>query len=339
MGLHSPDSPGEMTPSTQRERALTQVGAIAAERGSDRAHRLAAVLETTKPGITKLVTITSLVGFVLGVLGQGRPVFELALSAVACVLGTALAAGGANAMNHWLEREADARMARTAGRPLPTRRLEPPTVFWYSIAMCLAGCAELLFGAGAAAAAVAAVCVVSYVVWYTPLKTLTPWATVVGAIPGALPPLIGWSAARPELGFAALAQAGGLSLFALMFVWQLPHFFAIAWVHRDDYAKGGYRLLPVLDPSGRVTAAVILGTSLVLAPLTLGPALAMPDLLGWIYVVIAVLTGAMFLWTAVRVAVSRSRDDARRVFFASIIHLPLLMVVMVGEAFVRSIWG
>ena len=318
---------------------MTQVGAIAAGRSTERVHRLAAVLETTKPGITKLVTITSLVGFALGALGRSRPGLELVLSAGACVIGTALAASGANAMNHWLEREPDARMTRTAGRPLPARKLEPTTVFWYSIVLCLAGCGVLLFGAGAAPAAVAAVCVVSYVAWYTPLKTLTPWATVVGAIPGALPPLIGWSAARPELGFAALGEGGGLSLFALMFVWQLPHFFAIAWVHRDDYAKGGYRLLPVLDPSGRVTAAVILGTSLLLVPLTLGPALALPDLVGPVYIVIAVLTGALFVWTAARVAASRSRADARRVFFASIIHLPLLMVAMVGEAFVRSVWG
>ncbi len=297
---------------------------------------LGALLETTKPRITRMVTITSMVGFVLAALGRAWAIPELILAVLGCVVGTALAAAGANALNQWQERDRDARMPRTAERPLPSNRATPRSVLLLSLALSGLGVALLLLINGIVPATIAAVCVISYVAWYTPLKTKTPWATLVGAIPGALPPLIGWAAGRPEAGWMSIGQAGGLSLFALMFVWQLPHFMAIAWVYREDYALGGYKVLPVIDPSGRTTSLVIMTTTLVLVPMTIAPALALPELLGPVYITIASLSGLAVLYFAYKVCRHRTLENARAVFITSIIHLPLLLIAMVGEAVIRA---
>jgi len=294
------------------------------------------LLETTKPRITRMVTITSMVGFALAALGRSWAIPELMLAVFGCVVGTALSAAGANAMNQWQERDLDARMPRTADRPLPTNRTSPRAVLVLSLALCALGVATLMLVNGIVPAAVSAACVVSYVAWYTPLKTKTPWATVVGAIPGALPPLIGWAAGRPDAGWMSIGEAGGLSLFALMFVWQLPHFMAIAWVYREDYARGGYKVLPVIDPSGRTTSLVIMTTTLVLVPMTIAPAFALPDLLGGVYITIASVSGLGVLYFAFKVCRNRTLENARAVFIVSIIHLPLLLIAMVGEAVIRA---
>lgn len=290
----------------------------------------ASAIETTKPGITRLVTITALVGFCLAAFAMPWSFGDLAVALLGCVTGTALSASGANALNQWMERDRDARMARTATRPLPAADLQPRTVLLLGLLLCVAGIAVLLVVNGPAPAAISLACVVSYLVMYTPLKPVSVTSTLVGAIPGALPPMIGWTAAYGG-GWGSLTDAGGISLFTLMFVWQLPHFLAIAWMYREDYAAGGYRVLPVVDTSGRATAITILITAALLLPATLWPVVAI-DGLGWLSGTVAVVTGLGYLALCVRLVQDRTTAAARRVFFASIAHLPLLLVVMVADA-------
>jgi protoheme IX farnesyltransferase len=319
--------------------------------GPDLRDSLAAIVELTKPRITRLVTITAAVGFVLAALGRRWQPLELALAAAGALLGTALSSAGASALNQWLERDRDALMVRTAHRPLPDGRITPPLALAAGLCLSAIGVLTLLALAGPAPAIIALLTILLYVLVYTPLKPFTPLATLVGTIPGALPPLIGWTAAAapgaasPESlrdAFVGPAAWGGWSLVVLMIVWQVPHFLAIAWMHREDYARAGYRMLPgdnaEASPGGPgirvqpVTGAIILLWSAALLPITLAPAMVIPDRLGWIYVAIATLVGVPFLAAAGVLAVRRTRGDARRVFFASIIHLPLVLVAMVADA-------
>lgn len=295
-----------------------------------------ALVETTKPRITRLVTITSIVGFVMAALARAWTFESLATIAFGAIAGTALSAAGANALNQWMERRRDALMRRTAGRPLPRGNVAPAAVLATGVALGVAGVALLLALCGPVPALVSLACILVYVLAYTPLKPVSPVATFVGAIPGALPPLIGWSAASAAPGFASLLEPGGLSLFAIMFIWQIPHFLAIAWMYQDDYAKGGFRVLPVLPNGGPRTARTVAFWTLLLVPATLAPAWFMPDRLGWAYITIAGVSGLAFAWLAGRLVLNRTRPAARRVFFASIIHLPLLLVAMVGEALIRA---
>lgn len=297
------------------------------------------LIETTKPGITKLVTITSFVGFVMSSASHPWSGTMLATSAIGCIIGTALAAAGANAINQYMERDRDARMPRTVGRPLPQSRVTPMQVLATGVLLGVAGCLLLWAVNGAVPALIALACIVSYIVCYTPMKTRTALATFVGAIPGALPPLIGWSAGSTSMGWDSLLEWGGISLFTLMFVWQIPHFLAIAWMYKDDYAKGGYLVLPVVDPSGTWTAATIALWTVTLVPATLMPVIMMPDRLGATYLAVATLSGLAFLVLAAKLVIGRSRSDARVVFFASIIHLPLILLVMVGETVIRAVMG
>jgi protoheme IX farnesyltransferase len=305
---------------------------------------LRAVYELTKPRITRLVTITSGVGFTLGAVPQTWNWKDLTLRCVACLLGTALSASGANALNQWWERDRDAIMPRTCARPLPTERVLPHQALGWGLALSAAGVGLLLM-LGLAPALVSLATILIYVLLYTPLKPITTTNTLVGAVPGALPPLIGWTAAaggtalRGHWSLVPLVEVGawgGWALFALMFVWQIPHFLAIAWMYRDDYAKGGYRMLPISDPDGRRTASTILLWSVLLLPATLAPALVLRSTLGWATVAVALATGLAYVWLAARLWRSRSLKDARRVFIASIMHLPLLLMVMVGDALVRA---
>lgn len=297
---------------------------------------LQSLIETTKPRITRLVTITSGVGFMMAAVSNPAPLSKLAIAAVGCVIGTALSAAGANAINQFMERDRDALMPRTLNRPLPQGRLEPMTVLWAGIGLGIAGCLVLLMMNGAIPALVSLACIVSYVVLYTPMKTRSALATFVGAIPGALPPLIGWTAASQTQGWGALLEPGGIALFTLMFIWQIPHFLAIAWMYRDDYAKGGYMVLPVIDPRGTVTAATIGLWTAALIPATILPAVVMPEHLGSPYLWTAGISGMLFVILAARLVVIRGRNEARQVFFASIAHLPLILMVMVGEAVIRA---
>jgi protoheme IX farnesyltransferase len=295
-----------------------------------------ALVECTKPGITRLVTITSLVGFVMGASLRETPILSLLWLALACGVGTALSAAGANAINQFMERARDARMNRTSLRPLPRGRLEPLHVAALGWGLSILGCLVLWALCGAVPALVSAACVVSYIAVYTPLKPVTSLATFVGAIPGALPPLIGWSTVSGTPGLGSLLEWGGLSLFILMTVWQIPHFLAIAWMYREDYAKGGYAVLPLADPSGAWTSVTICLWSAALIPATLLPASVMPEQLGLPYLTVAGLSGVVVLWLSVRLFVTRGRREARQVFFASIMHLPLLLLAMVAETLIRA---
>lgn len=297
------------------------------------------LIETTKPGITKLVTITSFVGFVMSSASHPWSGMTLAFAALGVVAGTALAAAGANAINQYMERERDARMPRTIGRPLPQQRVTPRQVLFAGVALGAAGCLVLWLLNGLVPSLIALACIISYIACYTPMKTRTAMATFVGAIPGALPPLIGWAAGSTSMGWESLLEWGGISLFALMFVWQIPHFLAIAWMYKDDYAKGGYLVLPVVDQSGTWTAATIALWTVTLVPATLMPAIVMPDRLGKAYLAVAALSGIAFLLLAAKLVIGRTRSDARVVFFASIIHLPLILLVMVAETLVGLMIG
>jgi protoheme IX farnesyltransferase len=305
---------------------------------------VSAAIETTKPGITRLVTMTALVGYGLtwaryASLSDAADWRTAGLGALWCGLGTALSAAGANALNQWLEAPHDAHMRRTSTRPIPSGRLPGTTVAWLGGASAVAGVAVLAALCGVTAALVALACVVSYVYVYTPLKRHTVWNTLVGTLPGALPAVIGSAAAVRVVahadGPATALEPLGLALFALLTVWQIPHFMAIAWMYAGEYSKAGFRMLPEHDEGGTKTAAVMVVTAVLLVPAALSPALAAPELLGWPYRVLALVSGLGYVWLAVRFAQRRERGRARAVFFGSIAHLPLLLIALVVESAAR----
>lgn len=271
-----------------------------------------------KPRLNLLVIASALAGYIMGGGGVGSPVVLLALLA-----GTALVAGGASAFNQVIEREQDALMRRTRLRPVPDGRLHSGESLMFACVMSLAGLAVLASGAGWLAAGVALATLVSYVALYTPLKRRTSFATVIGAIPGALPPVIGWAAATGTL------SRGGWVLFGIVFLWQLPHFLAIAWIYREDYARAGFPMLPVVEPDGRSTARQAVIYAAALLPLSLAPTLV--GLTGAMYFTGALLLTLLFVALAVRFAASRTIADARRLFFGSIIYLPLLWMLMIMD--------
>jgi len=300
--------------------------------------RLSACVELTKPGITRLVTITATTGLLIGGLDAGLSgLGAWAMLLLGCAAGTWLASGGANALNMWYESDHDARMVRTRTRPIPSTRLGPRFVLWFGLAMCALGAGVLWATAGLIPAIVALVTAASYVVIYTPLKTRTITNTLVGAVPGALPVLIGTSAVAPGAGFAPLLDPIGMMLFVLMFVWQLPHFFAIAWMCRRDYERGGFRMLPSIDAQGNHTAAVLIGSSLLLIPVTLAPLRVIPELTGWATASAGVLLGAAMVVLSVRFARKRTDGRARSVFLCSIAHLPIYMLVFVIDALAHAL--
>jgi protoheme IX farnesyltransferase len=272
-------------------------------------------LELCKARLAALVLFSTGVGYVLGSTADVNWVRMLWT-----LLGTGLTAGGANALNEWLEIKRDAQMSRTCGRPLPTRRLEARAAALSGVLTSLAGLAVLIVGANAAAAALALAAIVIYVALYTPLKTRTSLSTLIGAVVGALPPLVGWAAAGP-------LAAGGYVLALILFFWQIPHFLALAWLHHDDYARAGFRVLPIADATGRLTGFVVVLYTLVLLPLTL-----MPTLLGdagRLYGGGALLLGVGLLWAALRLERQRTPAAARRLFRATVIYLPILLALLV----------
>lgn len=300
---------------------------------------VSACIELTKPGITKLVTITALVGLLIGGLHYGTTgTANWIIMIIGCVVGTAMASGGANALNMWYESDLDAQMERTKVRPIPSTRLSPRFVLWFGLMMCTIGSLVLWRTLGLMPALIAVFTAISYVLMYTPLKTRTITNTLVGAVPGALPTMIGTSAVAPGLGFEPLTDQIGLMLFVIMFVWQMPHFFAIAWMCRVDYERGGFRMLPSVDKSGNHTAAVMIGSALLLIPVTLLPLWIIPELSGWTTGVAGVLLGLILVWLSIKFARTRTDRAARVVFFGSIIHLPVYMTVFVAEALVRTVF-
>ena len=297
-----------------------------------------ACVELTKPGITKLVTITALVGLLIGGMHHGTTgLVHWVELIVGCVVGTAMASGGANALNMWYESDLDALMDRTKGRPIPSTRLSGRFVLWFGLMMCSVGSLVLWGTLGLMPALIAVFTSISYVLMYTPLKTKTITNTLVGAVPGALPAMIGSTAVAPGVGFEPLMDPIGLMLFVLMFVWQIPHFFAIAWMCRVDYEKGGFKMLPSVDETGGQTAAVMIGSSLLLIPVSLLPMKVVPELSGWVTGGTGIVLGLVLVWLSIKFSRVRTDVAARRVFFGSIIHLPVYMTVFVAEALVRGL--
>ncbi|MFZ4573098.1 MAG: heme o synthase [Phycisphaerales bacterium] len=298
---------------------------------------IAPLIEATKPGITRLVTITSTVGFLLAAAPKTWSLPELIIAGLSSMAGTALSAAGANAINQWMEADRDALMDRTRNRPLPSGRATPSAILTTGVVLSVVGVLVLALLTNWVAAAISAACVIVYIFIYTPMKPRTTLSTLVGAIPGALPPLIGWVAAAQGSPLAELGRWGGWSLFILMFVWQIPHFLAIAWMYRDDYAKGGYKVLPVVENGERRTASTIIRWTVLLVPATIAPAWLLPVQLGWLYIAIAGVAAGVFCTLAYQLVRGRTRAQARAVFFFSIAHLPLIMGAMVVETLLR-IW-
>jgi heme o synthase len=272
--------------------------------------------DLVKARLSFLALLTTLVGFCMGLNG---PVDVARL--IATLFGTALLACGAAALNQLIEREHDAKMLRTEDRPLPSGRLKPETVLIFGGLCSVVGMLYLSFAVNLVTGLLGALTLVSYLFVYTPLKRRTWLNTAVGAIPGALPPLIGWTAARDGL------TGEGWSLFAILFFWQIPHFLAIAWLYRDEYAKAGFVMLPCVDPQGHRTARQAVSHTLGLILASLWPALF--GLAGVVYLVGALLLGILFLVFAVKFARALDVTRARQLFFISIVYLPLLLVLMV----------
>jgi protoheme IX farnesyltransferase len=279
------------------------------------AGKAAALVALTKPRIAAMVLVTVAVGFLLGARGASHP-----QTLLLTLLGTGLVAGGASAWNQYLERHRDALMRRTAGRPLPSGRVGKGEAVAFGTALTVAGAAILACGPHPIAAAVALATFVLYVLVYTPLKPRTTLNTAVGAVPGALPPVIGWAAATGRLGIEAWA------LFLIVFLWQFPHFLAIAWIYRDDYARGGHVMLPVVDPQGAITGRQAAGYALALIPAGLLPAVV--GLAGPIYFVGALGLGLFYLAYAVRFWSDVSDATARRLLRASFLYLPAVLSLL-----------
>ena len=274
--------------------------------------------ELFKLRLTTLVLLTTLAGFYLG--SRGPVSFGLMFSTL---LGAALLASGASALNQLLECDYDAKMRRTQDRPLPSGRLSPQAVLIIGGICAGAGLVCLALAVNPLTAMLGAITLTSYVFIYTPLKRVTTLNTAIGAIPGALPPLMGWTAARGEM------SVEGWSLFAIVCFWQLPHFLAIAWMYRDEYAKAGFVMLPVVDTTGERTGRQAFCHTLGLLPVSLAPFLY--KMAGPIYLGGAIVLGVAFGCFAFQFARRRDRQRARALFYASILYLPILFGLMVFD--------
>jgi heme o synthase len=300
-----PDDLDAMTPQPH----ATAVAATTPSRATD-------YYELTKPRMNFLVVVTTLVGFYMAAAEHGIDWVLL----INTVLGTALTAAGAATLNQYLERDADRLMPRTRNRPLPSGRIAPVEALAFGAGLSFAGVAHLTFAVNAITALLGAITLASYLFVYTPLKRVTSLNTVVGAVPGAIPPMMGVTAVHGAVTPAAIA------LFAILFFWQMPHFLAIAILYRRDYAAGGFKMLPVVDGDLSTTSRMIVLYGAALIPVTLAPPLL--GMAGPVYFTVAVLLGLAFLTFGLSCAATRTRDDARKLFFASIIYLPLLLAVM-----------
>lgn len=278
--------------------------------------RVSAYVELTKPRITFLIVLTAAAGFALASAGSIN--YTAMLSAM---FGIGLLSSGIATLNQYAERDLDGLMRRTATRPLPAGKLAPWEALAFGAGITIASEIYLLVFVNPLTALLGLTVIAGYVFAYTPLKTRTSLSTMVGAFPGAVPPLIGWTAARDSLSLE------GWVLFAILFLWQFPHFLAIAWMYREDYSRAGILMLPVVEPDGRVTAQQIVVYTLMLLPVSLLP--TMLGMAGRIYLVGAVILGLLFLYSSLRAAFSMSRQQARRLLLASVLYLPLLFILMV----------
>ncbi len=273
-------------------------------------------IELTKPTITWLILMSTAIGYYFGLHGGDWHWLVLFHT----LLGTGLMASGTATLNEWYEREADAKMRRTVGRPIPSGRVAPNRALLFGIAVSVLGLLELAAAVNLVAAFWGLATLTSYLFLYTPLKMRTRHATTVGAFPGAMPPLIGYAAAAGTLAAEAWV------LFAILFLWQFPHFLSIAWMYREDYGRAGIRMLPVVEPDGKATARQIVICSVLLIPASLAPAWL--HMTGQWYVAGALVLGLWLLWSGLRVSFDRTGARARSVLRASVAYLPLLYGLM-----------
>lgn len=278
--------------------------------------RLSDWITLAKVRVNTLVVATTAGGYYMG---ERDPLDWMAM-VITCA-GTALVAGGAAALNQVAERDTDALMERTKTRPMAAKRLSVTEGRLVGAALSIAGLAILWWQTNTLATLVALATLISYVAFYTPLKRYTSFAAVVGAVPGALPPMIGWAASR-----GSISELGGWSLFLLMFVWQLPHVLAISWMYKDEYGRAGLPVLPVVDKNGAMTGRQAVVWSATLVPISVLPAIA--GIASHIYSIGALVLGIAQLAVTIKFAMNRTRENARLVFYLSIIYLPLLWIVM-----------
>lgn len=276
---------------------------------------IADYLVLTKPELTLLSVISAVGSAFMALHGSAQY-----LPLLHTFIGTSLAGAGAGALNQYFERNHDAMMKRTATRPLPAGRVKPVEALAFGIFLAISGILYLASAANILAGILAALTLLSYLLVYTPLKRRTPFSTVIGGIPGALPPLIGWAVVRGSL------TTESFSLFFILFFWQMPHFLALAWMYRKDYARAGYKMLPVLDTTGIATSRQILIYSIALVPASVLPTFV--GLAGLIYFVGALLLSSALLFVAVRFCIDRSNTNARQLFSASLLYLPALFFLL-----------
>jgi heme o synthase len=294
----------------------------AAATSTSDAGRPALYLALTKPDVSFLVVMTTVAGYALGSRG---PLDWLRMAHT--VFGTTLIAAGTSALNHYFERDSDALMRRTASRPLPSGQLKPREAFWFAVSLLAFGTAYLALATNPLATCLGIATSVMYLCLYTPLKRRTTLATFVGAFPGAVPPLIGWAAARGTLHIEAWF------LFAMLFLWQFPHFDAISWVYREDYKRAGIRMLPTVDPEGTRTFREILMTAALLVPVSLLPAVT--GLAGAHYFFGALVLGIMLVEVCLWAAASKTNVRAKWLMHATVLHLPLLLGLLIYDKFTR----
>lgn len=282
--------------------------------------RTAAFVELTKPRIAFMLVLTSAAGFYLGTSGS----FDFVLFANA-MIGIAILAFGVATLNQYLERVTDSLMDRTKNRPIPSQRVTAMEGLTFGAVQCLVAEIYLFFLVNPLTAGLGLSVIVGYVLLYTPLKTKTSASTAIGAIPGAMPPLMGWTAAANE------TSAGAWALFLLLFLWQFPHFLAIAWLYREDYAKAGIRMLPVVEPEGRITARQIVLFAIMLLPVSLAPFFL--GFAGIAYLIGAILLGLWFLFESVLMAKAKTNVKAKRLLMVSVLYLPLIFGLLVIDHF------
>ena len=284
-------------------------------------NKFASLAELTKPRITLFILMSSAIGFMTG--SHLSPAWSWA-RLIHMLIGTGLIAGGTAALNQWYENEGDALMRRTQRRPIPSGRITAREGLWFGVALSVVGFVELCWGVNLLTGFLGLFTLASYLFVYTPLKRVSPVSTTIGAIPGAMPPLIGYAAASGRLNFEA-----GI-LYAILFLWQFPHFYAIAWMYREDYARAGIRMLPVVEPDGDSTARRIVLFSLALVPMSLAPAFF--SMAGNVYLYGALVLGSLVLVAGFRAASEHSILRARQVLLASVVYLPLLYGLLVLDS-------
>jgi protoheme IX farnesyltransferase len=278
--------------------------------------RIMAFVELTKPRIAFMLVLTAAAGFYLG---SGAN-FD-AMLFVNTMIGITLLAFGVATLNQWMERSTDPLMERTASRPLPTGKVTGNEALIFGILQCIVAELYLLFLVNSLTAILGLVVIVGYVLMYTPLKTRTSASTAIGAIPGAMPPLMGWTAASNEI------TLGAWALFVFLFLWQFPHFFAIAWMYKEQYAKAGILMLPVVEPEGKITARQIVLFTIMMLPISIAPFFL--GISGIFSLIVGTVLGIWFLVESIRTARSRTKESARRLLLVSVLYLPLMFAVFV----------